>query len=59
MKHDPKNDEPAQVEVKAPDAKPAEVFVVDENVNKFEDLKINDKLKQILKESGFENLTNI
>jgi superfamily II DNA/RNA helicase len=45
--------------VKAPEAKPAEVFAIEDSVNKFEDLKINDKLKQILKENSFEKLTNI
>ena len=38
-------EEPAQVEEKAPEVKPAEAFTVDLTVNKFEDLKINDKLK--------------
>ena len=52
-------EEPQQVEEKAPEIKPAEAFTVDLNVNKFEDLKINDKLKQVLKEGGFEKLTNI
>jgi hypothetical protein len=47
LQNSKKDDAPAIVEIKAPE-KPAEVFTVDEVVNKFADLKINDKLKQIL-----------
>lgn len=40
-------------------AKEPEVFVLDKEVQNFKDLPINDKLKQILSECGFDKLTHI
>jgi hypothetical protein len=37
----------------------AQVFVKDEDVATFNQLPINDKLKQVLSMNGFENLTKI
>jgi superfamily II DNA/RNA helicase len=46
--------------VEAPlEIKPAEVFVLDDNVSKFEHLPLSDKLKEILTKEGFETLTKI
>lgn len=36
-----------------------QVFTLDPKVNTFDELDISDKLKQILRECGFEKLTNI
>jgi len=42
-----------------PEKRENNVFTVDPNISNFEHLQISDKLKQILKENGFEKLTNI
>jgi superfamily II helicase len=47
---------PKEVE---PVKKKAEVFTVDSSITEFAQLEISDKLKQVLKENGFEKLTNI
>lgn len=47
---------PAEVE---PEKKTAVVFTADPDVNTFSDLKISEKLKQILAENNFSKLTNI
>ena len=47
---------PAEVE---PEKKAAVVFTADPKINTFSDLRISDKLKQVLAENNFSKLTNI